>query len=388
MNIAIVAVAYNRIDSLCRLLNSLNNAFYDEQVPLIISIDKSETNTIEDFSDKFNWLHGKKTVSKHAVNLGLRNHMMSLGTWFEQYDALIILEDDIVVAPSFYQYAKATIEKYINSDKIAGISLYNFEVNYLNSRPFTPLKDEYDVYFMNCAMSWGQVWLKNTWQEFYNWYMNNTEFGYSPRIPKRLFDMGKNSWLKYHTRFCIENDKYFVYPYHSFTTNFGDQGMHNSRNSSLYQVSLQYGNISKFKLPEFGLNGTYYDEYFENKSLYQKVNLQESDCSIDLNGANNNLSKKRYWLTCKQANYKIIAKYALKYKPIEMNVIKELQGEGLFLYDTFQIQKNHFKKEPNVLLYFYKIYSIESFIRNYGIKKAIKNIIKHYIKRLKQLCCL
>jgi len=50
LKIAIVIIAYNRVDSLRNLLNSINNAFYLEvQVPLIISIDKSDKS--EEFED-------------------------------------------------------------------------------------------------------------------------------------------------------------------------------------------------------------------------------------------------------------------------------------------------------------------------------------------------
>ena len=50
--IAIIAVTYNRIDSLTRLLKSLENAEYgDERPTLIISIDKSKTDAVEKFAD-------------------------------------------------------------------------------------------------------------------------------------------------------------------------------------------------------------------------------------------------------------------------------------------------------------------------------------------------
>ena len=129
-NIAIVTVAYNRSDSLARLLNSLERAYYGQESPtLIISIDKSNTDVVERFADEYSWPHGEKMVRKHEQNLGLRNHMLSLGEWFDKYDALVILEDDIVVSPSFYIYTRQCVNKYSSDANIAGISLYGFEVN-------------------------------------------------------------------------------------------------------------------------------------------------------------------------------------------------------------------------------------------------------------------
>ena len=66
MDIAIIAIAYNREQSLQRLLTSLNAARYPEKdVTLIISIDKSDTDIVERAADAFVWKHGTKRVKKH-----------------------------------------------------------------------------------------------------------------------------------------------------------------------------------------------------------------------------------------------------------------------------------------------------------------------------------
>ena len=49
---AIVAVTYNRMDSLQRLLTSLEQAHYTEEVFLIISIDKSDSDEIACFANQ------------------------------------------------------------------------------------------------------------------------------------------------------------------------------------------------------------------------------------------------------------------------------------------------------------------------------------------------
>ena len=132
MNIAIIAVTYNRPRSLARLLDSLEQAYYptNQNITLIISVDKSNTDEVEKFADQYKWPHGTKIVDRHEQNLGLRPHMMSLGKWFEQYDAIVVLEDDLVVSPNYYTYTVQTVEKYHSCPAIAGISLYGFSVNY------------------------------------------------------------------------------------------------------------------------------------------------------------------------------------------------------------------------------------------------------------------
>lgn len=101
--IALVAIAYNRVNSLKRLLNSLQKAYYDEDVnvPLIISIDKSDTEDVLRLANEFHWNHGDKRVLSHAENLGLKAHVLSQGKLLEEFDAIVVLEDDVVVARDF-----------------------------------------------------------------------------------------------------------------------------------------------------------------------------------------------------------------------------------------------------------------------------------------------
>ena len=107
MKIAIIVVGYNRIEGLIRLLDSLTAAEYGGDRPtLILSIDKSNTDAVEKFANEYVWIHGEKIVRTFPENQGLKKHILSCGDFFSDFDELIILEDDIFVAPSFYLFAK------------------------------------------------------------------------------------------------------------------------------------------------------------------------------------------------------------------------------------------------------------------------------------------
>lgn len=376
LKIAIVAVTYNRVDSLSRLLKSLENADYsDEKPPLIISIDKSKTDTVERFADQYIWPYGEKIVRKHEKNLGLRNHMMSLGEWFERFDTLVVLEDDLVVSPCFYSYVRQASDKYMGSSDICGISLYNFARNYQTRTPFTPMSSEYDGYFMNCAMSWGEVWMKPQWQEFYDWYLAHQNFTYSPNIPELICKWDK-SWLKYHTRYCIEYNKYFLFPYVSLSSNNGDVGVHvGAGNSWGFQVPLQQGAKKQFVLPDSITDAVCYDGFFENKAIYEALNLKETECCIDLYGTQYNRPKKRYWLTLSHAKFPVVKSFALNNRPIEMSVLNGEQGDDIFLYDT-NYQKCRCKTNKLLILFLYNIEEISMFVHQYGWKEFIKDSIR------------
>ena len=103
LDIAIVVVAYNRPDSLNRLLDSLTKVNYEgHNVPLIISIDYSGKDDVYLAAEAFEWKFGEKKIIRHPENLGLKKHVLSCGDLVKDYDAVIILEDDLLVSPGMY----------------------------------------------------------------------------------------------------------------------------------------------------------------------------------------------------------------------------------------------------------------------------------------------
>lgn len=337
MNIVICVIAYNRIDSLTRCLASLEKANYSQQVKLYLSVDKSDTDKIEQFAVRYSWNYGDKEVILHDENLGLRKHVLSCGDLLKKHDALIVLEDDIVVSPDFFSYALQTVETFKHDKRIAGISLYNFSINYHSHQPFTPLPSNSDVYLMQNASSWGQIWMKDQWFEFKRWYEGHCEdFEEMLHLPKSICSWPNSSWLKYHTRYCIEEDKYFVYPYHAHSTCFADAGVHTLENSPLFQTPL----IADSEQIDLRLTPTVvYDSYFENTAIYEWLNIPKEDICIDYYGDNGNREGKRYWLSRKQLPYKIIQSFGLVMRPYELNVKYNIPGNDLFLYETTEVRK-------------------------------------------------
>ena len=386
MKIAIVAVAYNRTDSLRRLLVNLSNAYYpDDNIPLIISIDKSDTDEVEKFADDYQWSHGLKIVDKHQENLGLRNHMMSLGKWFDIYDALIVLEDDIVPSPSFYSYTEQTVAQYYSNPDIASISLYGYCINALTLLPFCPIKSEYDVFMMQWASSWGEVWMKNQWMAFHEWYLNNLKFCFDPSLPSNILGWKDSSWLKYHIRYIIENNKYTLYPYISLTTNYGDPGTHYKTSDTSFQVPILRGVKKVFSLPESIVDTARYNCYYENEDIFNLLGLSHDNLCVDLTGGQNNKLKRKYWLTTKKRNYKIIKSYGVSYRPIEMNLFENVEGHDIFLYDTTKIEKNHFNNSKIIARYNLYTYNIYQRLKGDILKNLISDMIESVKVKIKMM---
>lgn len=371
--IAICIIAYNRLDSLKQLLTSIEKAeFKGENIPLIISIDKSDTSVVEEYANNYDWKHGHKKIKIHERNLGLRNHIISQGEEFQDYDALIILEDDVIVSPAFYQYAMQTVEFYFNNAMIAGISLYSFPINYLTERPFEPLNNGYDAYFMQTAQSWGQIWMKEQWNKFYIWYLDNESFDENPKIPNALYGW-KKSWLKYHTRYCIEKNKYFVYPYFAFSSNGGGAGIHSSSSYNNYETNMQCQIHRPLLLPEIE-QGVHYDAFFENIDLKNYLLKKYPNIILDLNGYKNSFIGYNYAVSSKNLNFKIEAQYGLSRHPIEMNIFESTKGNDIYIYNLKKKNNNLSHSFPlSLILYQFRIRNLIIFLRKIGLKNmAIK----------------
>lgn len=385
MKFAIVCVTYNRKDSLHRLLQSLDAVYYDEDVTLIISIDKSDTDIVEKFADSYVWTHGEKRIAKHEKNLGLRAHILSLGRYFDEFDALVVLEDDITVATSFYIYAKQCVEKYASDHRIAGISLYNFAVNYQNFLPFTPAKSQYDVYLMNCAMSWGQVWMKQQWEAFYNWYTAQTDDCSAAHLPHVLSQWSKSSWLKYHTRYCIEEDKFFVYPYFSLATTNTDIGEHSNQMDTLYQSTLQVTLQTNYLLPTFEEAEIRYDGFFQPRFLASHLGLSEEDLCVDVFSEKPSSLYRRYVLSNRLLPYAVKQSFALQLRPFEMNIIYHLPGNELWLYDT-SVSAQPPKGSDRYLAFYYLFY--KAFYKIHviiGFKRSMSLLTEVFVNKIKKV---
>lgn len=372
-NIAIIVICYNRVDSLARLLKSLSEADYSgDMVPLIISVDKSSTDLVEKYAQNYHWEHGTKHVITHEHNLGLRKHILSQSKHLESFDAIVVLEDDILVSPNFWDFVKQSTQQYADNDDVAGISLYNYAVTNYSRRPFVPRQNGYDAYMMNCAMSWGQVWLRKQFGEFLEWYAEHEDFTPTEHIPQDIMLWGEKSWLRYHTRYCIERNKYFVYPYVSLTTNCAEQGEHMEKQDTIYQVPLLCGKKEHYHLPSTTAEAECYDGYYENKALYRALALTENECCLDLMGLNDNPCGKRYWLTTRRLKYKVVRAFSCIYRPIEQNVLSQCNGNEIYLYDTTRKATHDFPSHNETFKHRYFIETGFFWARDYGVRYIMK----------------
>ena len=371
-------VAFNRERSLRRLLQSLESAHYPKaDIELFISIDYAADNAdILKIADNFSWNHGKKSVIYHRENLGLRKHILTCGDLSIKHGSIIILEDDLFVSPDFYNYAIQALKFSEDKESIGGISLYNHQLNVHTLQNFSPFEDGFDNWYFQFASSWGQAYSKAMWEGFMNWYQKTSSIDNETSIPAYVRSWSEKSWLKYNIAYLIVDKKFFLYPKVSLTTNFSDAGTHVGNDSTIYQVPLMGTKNKKysFSLPEE--SSSTYDAYYENMGLSKVLGINEAELTVDLYGYQNQFST-RYVLSPNILNYRIIKSYGKSLKPRDANIIYNIAGNELFLYDLQIDEKNENKTDQHrAILYDHKqIHPLS----------ALKIVVKYGFGRFKRL---
>ncbi|KAB7664452.1 glycosyltransferase [Plesiomonas shigelloides] len=363
----IVVAAFRRDKSLKRLLRSISNAYYPcDNIEVVISLDGGYSNEVylaaRDFEKKFT--SGFVRVITRDENLGLRKHILECGDLSLDNGSCIILEDDLVVSRNFYLFACEAMKKFYSDENIAGISLYSQRYNEYANLPFEPNVDRSsDVYFMQMASSWGQLWTRNQWISFKKWYKLNAELDFSSLVcvPKAVSDWPGSSWKKYYSAYLILQNKFFVYPYQSFTSNCSDAGgTHNYEIISPVQVPINYTEkqYTDFKFINLSDAQVKYDGFME-AIIDDKVDIcgiKASEISLDLYGTKPLmlLRERAFSISSKRTKENILS-FPLRFKPNEANLFYPLPADEVGFFhlgksNKFLSDNAHTKRENNFLM--------------------------------------
>lgn len=340
MKIGIAIPCFNRTESLNRLLVSLKEANYvNDKVDLIFSIDYSGTNNVKFLAENFQWDFGKKIIIVHPANIGLKQNILSCGDLVEKYDAIIILEDDLYVAKDFYNYAKQAALYYLDSNDIAGISLFSYKYTEIGFYQFYPFHDNYDTFFIQWPSSWGQLWTKQQWNSFRKWLSLGKSLE-DINVPESI-KLWNHSWKKYYIAYMVDMDRYFVYPYVSFTNDFGSSGVHHVNQSNICTTSLFFGDGKKYLFRDFDRNNLcVYDCFFQMRNRNLTFNGKAYDVCFDLYSTKSACNIDTDYVITSKTIKKPIISFGSIHIPFEYNILKN-EG-GCFFYLT---TKNEYKKQ-------------------------------------------
>jgi len=339
-NIAIVVPTFNRPHCLMRLLDALAKAEYAQNTDLFISIDDAtvQTKTVA-IAEEYPWAFGSKKIIRNTQHLGLKQHILLCADIVNDYDAIIVLEDDLVVSPYFFAYTQQALAFYSAEEKVAGISLYSYAITESGFYPFYPKQDGSDVYFMQVASSWGQCWTKQQWNTFRRWLKEHPELMSDKPLPDYIQSWGAQSWKKHFIHYLIDTDSYFVFPYQSLSTNFGDPGTNTDR-KGLFQTPLMQGNRN-FQFQSLTASQSKYDAWFE-QNVFQKGIYNSSNTTIDVYGERALDSVHTPFLISSKKCMYPIQSFGIELSDYTQNILQDVKGEFFHLGAT----KDFIDKKP------------------------------------------
>jgi hypothetical protein len=328
----IVIAAYRRVAGLERLLSSIAEADFSIYIPpkVIISFDGGYDEGVVEVAERFRNDFNVCDVElvKRQNNIGLKEHILWCGDSSVIYDAVIVLEDDLYLDSNFYSYAVETLNFYCEENKVCGISLYSQEYNEIAQLPFKSLKDGSSTYFMQVPCSWGQIWTREHWQLFRQWLEKSCDLDLRTIIslPERAASWSDKSWKKWFYAYMVMTERYFVYPYSTYSTNFCDTGaQHALTATTVFQVSMcsPRRRFERFSFCSFN-EGVRYDSYMEpdHNFLYEALGIERDDLCVDLYStkAEREIIKHKYTLTSRSSKSPI-KKFQLSVKPHDLSVL-------------------------------------------------------------------
>ena len=152
MKTATLLFTYNRSYHTEQVINSLkqNTQFPSKlfvfQDGLKQGEDDYEWKKVNDIIRAIDWCENEIIVSSN--NKGLAASIVSgINYAFEEYDTVIVLEDDCVCSVDFISFMQQCFEKYKDDKKVYSVSGYSY--------PVSLEKGKYDVYGCGRISSWG-----------------------------------------------------------------------------------------------------------------------------------------------------------------------------------------------------------------------------------------
>lgn len=161
--VPVLVTAFNRPKHLAQCLKALNHLQND----VYVSIDGPRAN----FPDDLRLINECRAIASMYVpdatrimtserNLGCyRSVTSAINTMFLNFDALIIVEDDILVTPDAVFFLEFYLERYKNDLKVAGVSASNYVPRSCLATPDSSAR------LSNFPESWGWATWKNRWDD-------------------------------------------------------------------------------------------------------------------------------------------------------------------------------------------------------------------------------
>lgn len=170
----IVVFGFNRPDALKNTIVSLLNNEEAKFSDLFVFVDGpregkvGEKEKVKEVREYVKSITGFKSLhyTFSENNKGLADSIIrGVSEVINQYDRVIVLEDDLVLMPNFLNFLNQGLDYYENNQKVMSVCGHSCKVQ-------TPADYPYDAYFFTRSSSWGWATWKDRWN-LVDWELNN-----------------------------------------------------------------------------------------------------------------------------------------------------------------------------------------------------------------------
>ena len=170
----IVVFGFNRPDALKNTIVSLLNNEEAKFSDLFVFVDGpregkvGEKEKVKEVREYVKSITGFKSLhyTFSENNKGLADSIIrGVSEVINQYDRIIVLEDDLVLMPNFLNFLNQGLDYYENNQKVMSVCGHSCKVQ-------TPADYPYDAYFFTRSSSWGWATWKDRWN-LVDWELNN-----------------------------------------------------------------------------------------------------------------------------------------------------------------------------------------------------------------------
>lgn len=261
----VIVFGFNRPEVFGEAIKALKNNSLATDTNLYIFIDGPRNNhDVAKVAEVVKIAHAvtgfkSVTVNASSANKGLAQSIISGVTEIiEQYGKVIVVEDDLIVAPSFLTFMNQFLNKYEHDYRIFQISGFGVKIR--------PPKDyKYDIYMNIRAQSWTWGTWKDRWVTV-DWEVSDFIELSQDKKKQRAFNKGgsdlfgmlkgymigiNNSWYIRFNYSMFNQKKYAIVPVKSLVQNegFGVEATHcNTYNR--YEVDFQRDEKHFFTSPD------------------------------------------------------------------------------------------------------------------------------------------
>ncbi len=165
---AFTLIGFRRPRHIQDTLKALANNYGATDVPLYVFIDgprgdkeanaqeHAQVEEVRRVCKNFPW-KGKKVMHAASSNKGLlRNVRYAIDTTLSDYEAAVIVEDDIVTSPYFYEFVAQALQRFKDAQEVAAICGHCYPYARKLFNPHAP-------YFLRHFACWGWATWRRSW---------------------------------------------------------------------------------------------------------------------------------------------------------------------------------------------------------------------------------